>query len=202
MNAPTSFIPTCPSDFVGPAKIVAEKLMRKVERLKACPDQPLKLLISGPPGIGKTSLVNLIARALTTHPCSVEDVNGRYLSLDLVRQWTNNLAFMPMFDPWTVKVVNELDRCSKDVQDVLLTTLDRMSPGHAFLGTTNMDLDCLTERFQTRFLAVKLQPPDSASIASFLAARWEAPTDITRAIAECSCGNVRAALGDLELWMC
>ena len=201
MNAPTSFIPNCASDFVGPAKNVAEKLMRKVERLKACPDQPLKLLISGPPGIGKTSLVNLIARALTTHPCSVEDVNGRYLSLDLVRQWTNNLAFMPMFDPWTVKVVNELDRCSKDAQDMLLTYLDRMKPGHAFLGTTNLDVASLTERFQTRFQPVRLQPPENEVLAAFLARRWAAPITITRQIAEGAKGNVRAAMADLEMWM-
>jgi Holliday junction resolvasome RuvABC ATP-dependent DNA helicase subunit len=43
---------------------VAEVLLRKAERLKANPNQPLKLLISGAPGIGKTSLVNLIARTL------------------------------------------------------------------------------------------------------------------------------------------
>ena len=202
MKLPTSFIPSAPSDFVGPAKTVAEKLMRKVERLISNVDQPLKLLISGPPGVGKTSLVNMIARALTSHPCSIEDVHGRFLSLDHVRRWTDNLAYVPMFDPWTVKVVNELDRCSKDVQDVLLTTLDRMSPGHAFLGTTNMDLDCLTERFQTRFLAVRLDPPEAESIAEFLSGRWEVPPQIARSIAECSRGNVRAALSDLELWMC
>ena len=37
-------------------------LLRKAERLRSNSDQPLKLLISGAPGIGKTSLVNLIAR--------------------------------------------------------------------------------------------------------------------------------------------
>ncbi|MCX6876945.1 MAG: hypothetical protein NTW21_24490 [Verrucomicrobia bacterium] len=36
--------------------------------------------------------------------------------------------------------MNELDRCSKDAQDMLLTYLDRMRPGHAFLGTTNLNL--------------------------------------------------------------
>ncbi len=199
--APTCFIPACPDDFVGHASKVADLLLRKANRIKSNPTQPLKILISGAPGIGKTSLVNMVARTLTSHSCSVEDVNGRCISIEMVRRWTDNLAYSPMFDPWTVKVVNELDRCSKDVQDVLLTMLDRMPPGNAFLGTTNMDLDCLTERFQTRFLAVRLNAPDNASIEQFLASRWDAPTQITRAIAECSCGNVRAALSDLELWM-
>lgn len=202
MNSPTCFVPSVPGDFVGHARKVAELLMRKAERIKDAPDQPLKILISGAPGIGKTSIVNMIANALAYHPAAIEDVNGRDLSLDLAREWTRNLAYGSLFGSWSIKVVNELDRCSKDVQDVLLTTLDRMRPGHAFLGTTNMDLECLTERFQTRFLAVRLQAPDNASLASFLAARWNAPTEITRQIAEGAQGNVRAALGDLELWLC
>ena len=98
-------------------------------------------------------------------------------------------------------MVNELDRCSKDAQDLLLTYLDRMKPGQAFLGTTNLDLGSLTERFQTRFQSVRLQAPENEVLAAFLARRWAAPIGITRQIAEGSQGNVRAALTDLEMWM-
>ncbi len=52
---------------------VAELLLRKAERLRINPDQPLKLLISGAPGIGKTSLVNMIARTLASHPVAIEE---------------------------------------------------------------------------------------------------------------------------------
>ena len=65
-TAPTCFVPSCAKDFVGQAGKVAEMLLRKAERLRASPDQPLKLLVSGAPGIGKTSLVNLIARTLAS----------------------------------------------------------------------------------------------------------------------------------------
>ena len=198
---PTCFVPSCPADFVGQAGKVAEVLLRKAERLKANPNQPLKLLISGAPGIGKTSLVNLIARTLAAHPAAIEDVNGREVGLELAREWTRSLAYASMFGPWSIKVVNELDRCSKDAQDMLLTYLDRMRPGHAFLGTTNLDLSSLTERFQTRFQSVRLQPPENESLAAFLARRWGAPITITRQIAEGAKGNVRAAMADLEMWM-
>ena len=107
--APTCFVPSCPADFVGQAGKVAEVLLRKAERLRANPDQPLKLLVSGAPGIGKTSLVNLIARSLATHPAAIEDVNGREVGLNLAREWTRSLAHSSLFGPWSVKVVNELD---------------------------------------------------------------------------------------------
>jgi replication-associated recombination protein RarA len=186
---------------VGQAGKVAEVLLRKAERLRTNPDQPLKLLITGAPGIGKTCLVNLIARRLASHPVAIEDVNGKEVGLDLAREWTRSLAYGSIFGSWSVKVVNELDRCSKDAQDMLLTYLDRMKPGHAFLGTTNLDLGSLTERFQTRFQSVRLQSPENEVLAAFLARRWGAPIAITRQIAEGSKGNVRAALGDLEMWM-
>ena len=198
---PTCFVPSCPADFVGQAGKVAEVLLRKAERLRTNPDQPLKLLITGAPGIGKTSLVNLIARTLTSHPVAIEDVNGKEVGLDLAREWTRSLAYGSIFGSWSVKVVNELDRCSKDAQDMLLTYLDRMKPGHAFLGTTNLDLGSLTERFQTRFQSVRLQPPENEVLAAFLAKRWRVPITITRQIGEGSQGNVRAALADLEMWM-
>ncbi len=160
---------------MGQAGKVAEVLLRKAERLRTNPDQPLKLLVTGAPGIGKTSLVNLIARTLASHPVAIEDVNGKEVGLELAREWTRSLAYGSIFGSWSVKVVNELDRCSKDALDMLLTYLDRMKPGHAFLGTTNLDLGSLTERFQTRFQSVRLQPPENEVLAAFLARRWGAP---------------------------
>lgn len=200
-TAPTCFVPSCPADFVGQAGKAAEMLLRKAERLRATPDQPLKLLVSGAPGIGKTSLVNLIARALVAHPAAIEDVNGREVSLDTVREWLRGLPYRSLFGGWTVKVINEFDRCSRDAQDLLLTMLDRMPPGHAFLATTNLEIGNLTERLQTRFLPVRLQPPENEVLAAFLARRWAVPIATTRMIAAGAAGNVRAAMADLEMWM-
>ena len=197
--APTCFVPSCPADFVGQAGKVAEVLLRKAERLRTNPDQPLKLLISGAPGIGKTSLVNLIARTLVSHPVAIEDVNGKEVGLELAREWPRSLAYGSLFGSWSVKVVNELDRCSKDAQDMLLTYFDRMKPGHAFPGTTNLDLGSLTERFQTRFRSARLQPPENEVLAAFLARRWAVPITITSQITDGSKGNVRAALA---IWRC
>ncbi len=89
---------------------VADVLLRKAERLRTNPDQPLKLLISGAPGIGKTSLVNMIARTLASHPVAIEDVNGKEVGLEIAREWTRSLAYRSLFGSWSVKVVNELDR--------------------------------------------------------------------------------------------
>ena len=86
-------------------------------------------------------------------------MNGREVGLDLAREWTRSVAYArprrpagslwlaislrsvayaSMFGPWSIKVMNELDRCSKDSQYTILTYLDRMRPKHAFPGTANL----------------------------------------------------------------
>jgi hypothetical protein len=50
-------------------------------------------------------------------------------------------------------------------------------------------------------VSIRLQPPANEILAQFLARRWGAPISITRKIAEGAKGNVRAAMGDLEVWM-
>ena len=47
----------------------------------------------------------------------------------------------------------------------------------------------LTERFQTRFQPVRLQPPENEVLAAFLARRWGALITITRQNAEGANGN-------------
>ena len=127
----------------------------------------MKLLLYGPPGVGKTSVVEMVARELTGSPLAIEDFNGREVTVEVVREWMRGLAYGSLFSRWSVRIVNELDRCSKEAQDLLLTYLDRLPPGRALLGTSNLQLDLLTERFQTRFQAVKLLPPETEELAAF-----------------------------------
>jgi MoxR-like ATPase len=161
----------------------------------------MKLLLYGPPGVGKTSVVELVALQLAGTPLSIEDYNGREVTVDLVREWMKQLPYGSLFSAWSVKIVNELDRCSREAQDLLLTYLDRLPPGRAFLGTSNLQLDLLTERFQTRFQAIKLLPPTTEELAAFLSAHWAVPSVTANQIAVGSGGCVRAALADLESYL-
>ena len=51
------------------------------------------------------------------------------------------------------------------------------------------------------FQSIRLQPPANEALAAFLARRWDTLIRITRRIAEGAKGNVRAAMGDLEVGM-
>ena len=61
-------------------------------------------------------MVNMVARTLAAHPAAISDCNGREVGLDLVRDWLRSISQSSLFGRWQVKVVNELNRCSRDAQ--------------------------------------------------------------------------------------
>lgn len=197
-NSPLAWRPVTPCEILGPARTVASKLIDKVGKVKNNGRGPLKVLLYGPPGVGKTTIAEILAAELSASPCSIEDANGKLVTIETVKGWMRELAFGNLFSDWSVKIVNELDRCSRDAQDLLLTYLDKLPHGRAFIGTSNLDLSQFTERFQTRFQAIKLEAPESDEIRGFLMQRWEVSESVASMIAVGCGGNVRAALADLE----
>lgn len=199
-ECPLSWRPASADDIVGPARDVVGKLIAKARRLKAQGRAPLKVLLYGPPGIGKTTIAELLAAELSDCPWSCEDINGKLVTIETVKTWMRELGTGSLYSAWQVKIINELDRCSRDAQDLLLSFLDRLPAERAFIGTSNLDLSQLTERFQTRFQAIRLEAPEPDEIATFLRSRWEVPAEVAQMIAVGCGGNVRAALADLESW--
>lgn len=199
--SPMNWRPQGADDLIGQARDICVAQVAKARRLRDGRKAACKLLLYGPPGVGKTTVAELVARELTGTPLGVESYNGKEVTVDTVRDWMHILPYGSLFSNWSVKIINELDRCSKDSQDILLSYLDRLPPGKALIGTSNLQLDLLTERFQTRFQSIKITTPRTDEIAEFLCAHWRVPRDVAARVAVGSGGCVRAALADLETWL-
>lgn len=200
MPSPLAWRPAGPGELIGHAAQVATSLLAKARATKSNGRHPMKLLLYGPPGVGKTTIAEMLAAELAGNAFGVEDFNGKLIGIETVKTWMSALPYGNLFGDFSVRIVNELDRCSRDAQDLLLTYLDKLPAGRAFIGTSNLQLNLLTERFQTRFQAIKLRAPDTEEIAEFLA-RWDVDNAVAAQIAVGSGGCVRAALADLENWL-
>ena len=198
---PMAWRPTGPGDLCGPAARVARSLVAKAQALHARPSVPVKLLLIGPPGVGKTSIADMVAGTLAGTRLAVEEHHGKLVTIETVRGWMAGLGTGSLFGVYTVKVINEMDRCSRDAQDLLLGYLDRLPPWRAVIGTSNLQLELLTERFQTRFQSVRIAAPSTEETAAFLGSHWDVDEATALRIAVGSGGCIRAALADLETWM-
>jgi hypothetical protein len=64
-SPPLAWRPTEPDDLCGPAATVARRLVAKAHKLHDDPAVPVKILLYGPPGVGKTSIADMVADALS-----------------------------------------------------------------------------------------------------------------------------------------
>lgn len=200
--SPSNYVPLTSADFIGEARRIALMLEAKaVELLKASTDkQPAnaKMLLFGQPGTGKTRLAEMFANLLAWHPTAIESTNGRNLTIDVVRRWQEAARYLTIGGQWTIKIVNELDTAPPASQDLLLTLIDDMPRYSAFIGTSNLQLNLLSERFETRLQQFKVRAPSTEEIATFLAEKWGLKKKRAMEVAVGSGGNVRCAFLDTQ----
>lgn len=181
---------------IGPAGKLASLFARTLEDASN-----VKLLFAGPPGVGKSELAVQIALALCGDKWGVERVNGRNVSIHMVKEWVRDVATSSLFGTgWKVKIVDECDTMPADSQDALLSFLDTLPPGRGFIATSNLDLDNLTPRFATRLQRHTVDGPEAEDIALFLCQTHGIPALVAQQIGFLCSGCVRAALLDAAAW--
>lgn len=193
---PLSFKPARASDFIGPAHDMALVLNRIVAR--STPNgEPVKILLQGDPGIGKSALVDYLLPQLGADQWSITKLNGTQLTIDRLEDWARSLCYRELSGGYKVLRIEELDKASHAAQVRMLTVLDDLPAHCAIIGTSNKQVKDMEPRFQSRFQTFALKGPDQGELAEFLA-RWPLTKDAIKRIATFACGNVRLALFDAQ----
>jgi len=185
--------PQTPADLCGPAAVIARIQCAKAQR--NADGRPVKLLLHGEPGCGKSAICKLTAEALTPQFIT-ERISGQQLTADGVREWIDHARYIPT--AWIVRIVEEVDLVSPQAEALLLQYLDLMPKQTALLCTSNKEMGDLSNRFQSRFQVIEVERPMPVEVGKWLVERWPEEAIECRAIAAAQNGDVRASLNDLQ----
>jgi len=198
---PSTYRPTELNQFIGPAQAQAAFIQRLTTMAMQRGD-PLKVLILGAPGIGKSSLAEWFVRCTGAGKWSVSKFNGTAFRIDDVEDLKRRFQLTDMFEGYRVVRLEEIDKVPNVAQVSMLTLLDDLPARTAFVGTSNCRLKDLEERFQRRFTVIELQPPKAEDIHNLIRVNWPTiPEQAVRQISQFSCGNVGQALQDADAAM-
>jgi len=198
MTFPSSYKPKTPDDFIGPARPVAVSLDRLLASVLP-QGTPLKVLILGKPGIGKTELANYFMRRVNCDRWHTTLLNGTQVRIELVEELAASLHYRELFGQYRLIRIEEVDKVPVVAQVRLLTLLDELPNQTAVVCTSNCSINDLEERFQSRFVVFDLTPPSADEIELLLRKLSpELAEHVIRQIATFACGNVRQALLDAD----
>jgi replication-associated recombination protein RarA len=200
---PQQFKPETLEDFCGPALAVGT-LLRKLIQSRKPNGVPIRLLLKGQPGVGKSALAKWVVREITDQPWDVKFFNGTEINTERVAELKADLSYATMGGGYRVVHIDEADAIPSVAHVRFLSYMDKLkeTPFAAIVITSNEDLDKFEERFQTRFQAFDVEGPNQQELAAFLQ-KFTPDTNLIGEVVRCAfhqggMGNVRQALDDLD----
>ena len=166
---------------------------------------PHALLLTGPSGVGKTTIGRILASELGCHKDEYQELNtADFRGIDMVREIRENLNYGPMRGKVKVWLIDECHALTKNAQEAFLKLLED-PPEFAYFMLATTDPGKLLPTVKTRCAQAPLKALTPATMTKFLIkfAAQNIPDfvlteEAAAMITEKSFGSPRQALVSLE----
>jgi len=122
-------------DVAGNAKRV--KLCRRLAEHVASTGDPDVVLISGPSGIGKSTVAALMAKTAGAHPTQIKVIESGQCNIETLRQLAADYRYTSLFGGRAL-IIEEIHTASTGAVQFLLTFLESLPRGAIVIMTSNM----------------------------------------------------------------
>jgi putative ATPase len=186
--------PSSPAQFIGSARLYASMLATLAEQLKR-KKEPVRILLIGPPGTGKTSSSEFFLKTLGVGKWSMHKYNGTEMKIDEACEIARSFRMPDLLGEFRALAIEEVDAVPVVAQTRLLTLLDEMTAGSVAVCTSNCSVEQLEPRFQSRFRVFEFKPPTQQEIIDLLVSLGTPKREAVQIGTFC-CGDVRLAIND------
>ena len=129
---------------------------------------PHALLLTGPSGVGKTTIGRILASELGCHPDEYRELNtADFRGIDMVREIRENINYGPLKGKVKVWLIDESHALTKAAQEAFLKLLED-PPAYVYFMLATTDPGKLLPTVKTRCSAVPLTALTAATMTKFL----------------------------------
>lgn len=138
--------------------------------LKKYPKWPSTFLLTGPPGIGKTTLARLIAKQVKCSPINIKEIDaGHDRGIDTIRGIIKSSYNKPLIGNTKVYIFDECHGLTKEAQEALLKTTEEAPPNTYFIFcSTNPQKIIKALRARCQAGHINLQPMTYKELATLI----------------------------------
>jgi DNA polymerase III subunit gamma/tau len=178
-----------------------DEMMAKLQRRLESDNPPHAYLLTGPSGIGKTTVARIIGNHLGAE---IEEIDaGASGSIDMIRELIDNGQHLPLSGAkYKMYIIDECHGLSAPAKQAVLKILEE-PPEHLFFALCTTEAHRIPETWKTRCFPVALKPVARQYIEELLqiiceTEGWKPSADIMALLVEEATGQPRKAITLLE----